>query len=302
MLASGLLRSFAPVLALALLAPAALAREVSLYATVEKDGALIGGLTEENFHLYEGGELRPFRLAPPEEKAAIALLVEYSRGSWIYFNDILAAIEGFHRRAPEGHWYALATFSHTLEIPVDFTRLRGNILNAFRGLPYPAWREVNTYDAVYEMLDKMDRLSGRRVLIVIGSGLDTFSARPLNEVKRIAERANVTIYCVGAGSLLRGRYEASLTTMARMELTQAEAFFRMLAQKTGGEAWFPRFEAAFLNVMEGIMQTLAHQYRIVYDSQIPDDGEFHRIELEAFQVIEDKREDFKVRVREGWRG
>ena len=49
------------------------------------------------------------------------------------------------------------------------------------------------------------------------------------------------------------------------------------------------------------MQTLAHQYRLVYESRIPDDGKFHKIKLEAFQVIEDQRNDFRVRVRDGWR-
>ncbi len=286
--------------ALSLAGPAA-AREVSLYVTVEKDGKLIGGLTEKNFRLYEDGESRPFRLAEPETPASIALLVEYSRASWPYFNDILRSIEGFFEEAPEGHWYALATFSNDLNVRVDFTKLRGRISQAFTDLPPPMWSEINTYDAVYEMLDRMSRLKGRRVLIVIGSGLDTMSSHTLGDVKRMAERANVVVYGVGVGSMFRGMWEPYLTTTARMDLTMAQAFFQMLADRTGGDAWFPRFEAAFRDVMEGIMQSLAFQYRIVYDSQVPEDGKFHKIRLEAFQVTDDRRIDFRVRVRQGWR-
>ncbi len=284
-----------------LLAAPAPAREVSLYFTVEKDGKLIGGLTEKNFRLYEDGRPRPFRLAEPESPAAIALLVEYSRASWPYFNDILRSIEGFFEQAPEGQWYALATFSNDLRVRVDFTKLRGRISQAFADLPAPMWSEINTYDAVYEMLERMSRLKGRRVLIVVGSGFDTMSSRTLGDVKRMAERANVTVFGVGVGSLFRGMWEPYLTTTARMDLTMAQAFFQMLADKTGGEAFFPRFEAAFRDVMEGIMQILAYQYRIVYDSQVPEDGKFHRIKLEAFQIVDDRRTDFKVRVRQGWR-
>jgi len=276
-------------------------REVTLYFTVEKDGTLIGGLTEDNFRLYEDGEPRKFRLETPETPAAIALLVEYSQASWLYMEDIYRAMEGFMHQAPEGHWYALATFSKDLEIRVDFTKQRGRIANAFADLPRPFWNEINTYDAVYEMLERMGQLRGRRILIVIGSGLDTFSSMRLEDVRRKAEAVNVVVYAVGVGSLLRTVYEPYLSQPARMDLLQAEAFFQMLAQKTGGQAWFPRFEAAFRDVMRGVMQSIAFHYKLVYESNLPEDGKFHRIRLEAFRFEGDRKTTFTVRVREGWR-
>ena len=214
---------FMAVLLVAVAAPIR-ADSVSLYAAVEKDGVLLSGLTENNFRLYEDGELRPFRLEEPETPATIAVLVEYSRNSWLYYNDILRAMEGFFSKAPDGNWYALATFSNTLNVRVDFTKLRGKIASSFADLPAPLWSEVNTYDAVYEMLEKMDRLPGRRVLIIIGSGADTFSELTLQDVQRKAERANVVIYAAGAGSQLRGQYESYLDNVTRLNLLQAESF------------------------------------------------------------------------------
>lgn len=276
-------------------------RTVSLYVTVEKGGGLVTGLSEKNFRLYEDGQPKPFRLEPPETPAAIALLIEHSQSSWLYFNDIAQSVEGFFREAPEGNWYALATFSNQLKVEVDFTKMRGRIVEAFSELGQPMWDAINTYDAVWEMLDKMGRLPGRRVLVFVGSGYDGFSAHTLDEVRRKVEEVNVIIYALGAGSSLRGSYEPYLGTMARMNLYQAEAFLRMLADKSGGQAWFPRFETAYRDAMRGIMQSLASQYRLVYESSVPRDGKFHQIKVEAFQVVNDRREDFKVRVRDGWR-
>ncbi len=54
------------------------------------------------------------RLRAAESQITVALLVEYSRASWPYFNDIVRAVEGFLNEAPGGNWYALATFSNTL--------------------------------------------------------------------------------------------------------------------------------------------------------------------------------------------
>jgi len=74
----------------------------------------------------------------------------------------------------------------------------------------------------------------------------------------------------------------------------------MLADKSGGQAWFPRFEARFPSVLQGVMEMSQFQH-IMYESQIPSDGKFHRITVDAFQVTDDRRHDYKVRVREGWR-
>lgn len=266
----------------------------SLYLNVEKDGMLVGGLGQDNFRLYVNGQPHPFRLEKPEEPASIALLVEYSNSSWYFFDEIGASIEGFLKHATEGHWYALATYAQTLEVNVDFTRQIGAIPQAYAALGQPMWNEINTYDAVYEMLDKVGRLPGRRILIVIGSGLDTFSGHNLDEVKEKVESENVTIFAAGLGSVLRTRYYG-------MDIYRAQAFLRMLASKSGGFAWFPNHFAGFPDVMEGIMQSIAAQYRLTYDAPLARAGKFQKIKVEASGVLKGKRENFKVLVREGWR-
>src|SRR5207249_11902993 len=142
--------------------PSALARAqtgqpVSLYVDVVQDNKLVGGLMQENFRLFEDGQSRAFRLAVPEQPVSVALLVEYSQSSYLYFEDIQTAVQAFVKEAPEGNWYALATFSKDMEIHVDFTRLGGRITEAFSDLGQPIWNEINTHDAVYEVLDALGR-------------------------------------------------------------------------------------------------------------------------------------------------
>lgn len=274
---------------------------VSLYVNVEKDGKLISGLQRENFRLSEDGRSREFRLEQPEEPASIAFLIEYSASSSAFFEDISYALDGFKTHGIEGHWYALATYAKQLEIHTDFTRLPGEITQTFSGLGPASWNEINAYDAVYDMLDKMGRLPGRRILVVIGSGVDTFSEHTLDDVKKKIEAENITVFGAGLGSMLRGMYDPYLSSSDQLQLVQAQSLLRMLASKSGGFAWFPAMSNAFHDVMEGIMQSIATQYRIVYDSKIKGNGKFKKIKLEAFRVVNDKRENFKVLVREGWR-
>lgn len=273
----------------------------ALYVTVQRGSEqLIGGLRERNFRVRIDGEPVDFAVEEPEKPAAVALLVEYSRGSWFYVRDIVNAMQGFVNAAPEGNWYALATFAHELNIAQDFTKQRGKISQAFSTLSAPNWNDVDTYDAIYQMLDRMDRMRGRKVLIFIGAGFDTFSSRTLGDVMNKAESADVTVFTLGAGSMLRGTYDRYLGTLQRLDVMQAQNFLQSLADKTGGWARFPRFEQAFPDVMKGIMQMLQSQYKLVYDSPPPAD-DFQEVEVEAFALAGDEREDFQVYVREGWR-
>lgn len=274
---------------------------VSIYLNVEKDGNLVTGLTEKNFRLYQDGDAQKFRLEQPEEPASIALLVEYSRSSGYYLEDIDAAISGLLKHAPEGHWYALATFSHELEVNVDFTKQIGKLTEAYSQLGLPNWNEIDTYDAVYDMLDKMGRLPGRRILVLIGSGMDTFSEHTLEDVQKKIQEENVTVFVAGTGSAFRSSYEMYLDTFSRMTVHQARAFLLSLADKSGGFAWFPNFATGFPSVMNGIMQSIATQYRLVYDTPVRGSGKLHKIKVEAFRIVDDKRENFEVLVREGWR-
>ncbi len=274
---------------------------ISLYLSVEEGDKLIGGLTEKNFRLYEDGRPVAFRLERPETPMLVTLLVERSRSSWFYPNDLDGVVQAFLDAAPEGHWYSLVTFSHGLEVAVDFTRQIGELRAAYSGLAAPMWQDIDTYDAIYDTLEKLELLGGRRVRIFIGSGLDTLSGRTLGDVEHKIESVNVTVFAAGAGSSLRGIYEPNLATTARMDLVQAEAFLNMLARKSGGQAWFPKFETAYRDVARAVFTTLENQYRLVKETSLPRDRKFHRLRVEAFQIADDKPRDFRVRVPEGWR-
>ena len=115
-------------------------------------------------------------------------------------------MQAFMDKALDGNWYSLATFSHDLRVNVDFIKEKARLTQAYAQLGPPTWNETDTYDAVFSMLDKMSRLPGRRVLIVAGSGLDSFSGHTLDDVEKKLESADVTVYAVGLGSVLRGAY------------------------------------------------------------------------------------------------
>lgn len=272
----------------------------SVYLTVEDGDRLITGLGEAQFRVYEDGQPVAFRLLEPEKPVLLTLMAEYSQASGLYLNDIVTAVRELLDAAPEGNWYSLATYSQEMQIVKDFTRMKGEILASFDELGQPFWGEVNTYDAVFEMLEKLEFLPGRKVIVLIGSGLNTLSRQTMPEVQKKAEAAALNIFVMGAGTLLRGQYDSYLDAASRMNLLQAEAFLNMLAKKTGGQAFFPRFEVAYRDIARTIFTMLDSQYRLHYESRAKPDNRFHRIKVEA-RDPRDGQKQYTVRVREGWR-
>ena len=159
----------------------------------------------------------------------IAFLLEYGN-NYIMFHEDLDVMQAFMDKALDGNWYSLATFSPDLRVNVDFTKEKARLTQAYAQLGPPTWNETDTYDAVFSMLDKTSRLPGRRVLIVAGSGLDSFSGHTLDDVEKKLESADVTVYAVGLGSVLRGAY----SRRRRLVLEDPQCFntlFRQLDKK-----------------------------------------------------------------------
>jgi hypothetical protein len=84
----------------------------------------------------------------------------------------------------------------------------------------------------------------------------------------------VTIFAAGLESLFRGSSSPFLSSPGSLRLSQATAFLQMLARKTGGFAWFPYQASAFPDVIAGVLQSIATQYRLVYQSPPPSANKF----------------------------
>lgn len=122
-------------------------------------------------------------------------------------------------------------------------------------------------------------------------GVDKLSEHDLNDRQKRIEAENMAVFVAGAGSLFRDGYEPSMT------LAQAQAFLQMAADKRGRLAWFVTSFAAFPDAVQGPMQSIEIHYRLVYQGPVRAAGKFHKIKVEAFRIVNDKRKDYTMLVR-----
>jgi VWFA-related protein len=280
---------------------------VVMQVTVGRKGKAVADLTAGNFRIYEDGEPREVIRAEPAGPASVVLLVENSLHSWRFLNDVRSAMRGFLKAADKaadeekGHSYALVTYERKPIVEQALTQEIDRIRTAFVDVKQSAWGRTDTYDSIHRVLEEMQSLPGRRVLIFVGFGYDAFSRHTFGELQRKVEASNVQVYAIATGSDLRQLSEYPVGTPAPADQQQGDMLIRMLAERSGGKWFCPSCEADYADSMRETMDTLDRQYTVEYLRPARPTVGFHKLKIQAFEISNDTRTDFTVRARPGWR-
>lgn len=278
--------------------------QVRVDVTVQdKKGNLITGLSKDHFELYEDKVRQEItNFTPIEAPVTAVLLAEYSKVlAWEQLYEVWLSSQVFVQGMREGDWVAVVAYDIRPEILVDFTQSQYEVVNSLRKLNFPAFRESNLYDAIWDTLDRLQEVEGRTAIILISSGLDTFSKRNLGKTLDRVKRGNSVIYPVAVGGNQRARTE--LPTGLRMDLAQADATLKAFAKFTGGAAFFPRFTASYNSIFSSISALLRHQYSLSYvSSNTKKDGKYRKIRINVTADVDGdgKPDKLKVNYRDGY--
>jgi len=283
-------------------------------SVISKDGQFIPGLKQDNFRVLEDGvpqKISTFNQA--EAPITAVLLVEYAATNYNYMYDALNASYTFASGLKKEDWVAVVSYDMQSHILVDFTQDKKAVYGALNMLRIPGFSERNLFDAVYDTIDRLDRLEGRKYIILVSSGRDTFSKLNLDQIlKKIKTTKNITIYSISIGRALReyldshGYGGAPVSTDWLQADNQLNTFSRM----TGGRAYFPRFEGELPEIFHDVAADIRNQYSITYHpTNTALDGTYRKLKVELvapdggpLKVRNQKGKDVKVEViaREGY--
>ena len=129
----------------------------------------------------------------------------------------------------------------------------------------------------------MSTIQGRKAIVLISSGVDTFSKITFGEARRKLQMAGVPIYAIGLMQAIRESLDAGgyLSGPVRMDFLVADNQMRTFAKETGGMSFFPRFYGEFPSIFRAIAQSLRHQYTLTYQpTNQARDGKFRKIKVE----------------------
>ncbi|MGA2326925.1 MAG: VWA domain-containing protein [Bryobacteraceae bacterium] len=257
-------------------------------AVLDNRGHFIPNIPRGNFRILEDSVpqlVTGFNFG--EAPMTVSMVIEFSNLFQRYWTETwyqtLSAAYGFLETLKPEDYVAIRAYDMRPETLCDFTTDKREAYEAMRRLQIPGFSESNLFDALTDTAQRMSDIEGRKAIVLVASGVDTFSKLTFDKTRRIMQEAGVPVYAIGLMQAIRERYDAygMLGPIARLDFLQADNQMNTFARETGGMAFFPRFYGEFPGIFRAISEALRHQYVLSYSpaNQVRD-GKFRKIKVD----------------------
>lgn len=277
-------------------------RRVRLPITVQdKKGQFISGLTQSDFVVLEDKVPQQIESFTSEENNSFPLYI----GVLMDTSPSTAGKLKFEQEAamnfiqtivkPRKDRVLFATFDDQITLRQDFTD-RLELLDKAIYAIKKTGEKTALYDAIWQFCDqKMRSAQGRRALVVITDGDDTYSRADINDAIDIAQRTETTIFAISTKAGL-------LSVVPGVEAGQVkdtgDKQLERLCDETGGTALFTGDMLALERALNKIAKELRTQYLITYRPMNDRyDGSYRRVEVKLLGP----NEKYKLRTKRGYK-
>jgi VWFA-related protein len=247
---------------------------------LDKNHQFVPGLKAGNFLVVEDGiEQDVTSLRMTKTPITAVMLLEFASTSWPFVQDMRNASASFYRTLQPEDYIAVATYDLKSNILCDFTNNKDVIRESLDSLMIPGFSDTNEFDALYETLDRLTRVEGRKYIILISSGRDTFSKLTWDQMmKKISATPDVTIFTVSTGGLVRAMSSGS--GPRHMDYLQADNEMKTIAAMTGGMHFQPVFQGELPDIFGQINESIRNQYVLTYKpTNTKNDGSYRKVKV-----------------------
>ena len=291
----------------------------------KKSGQIVQNLKKPNFALFVDGVQQTItNFSTPEAPITVAMVVEYSKlgealgyygnrgyepGTYEVIRPTAMFLSQFIK--PPDDYVSVVAFDIRPTPITDFTndpaRLQQVISLLLRNSP--AFRETNLFDALKFVLvggrgdsvvledskSEKSEYAGlasvqgrRRAVILIASGIDTFSKINYGDARKVLQNSGVPVYIIGTGNLFKKIYGDRLGATdgldgspGRLSFLQADNTLQTFAKETGGAYYPVTFEGELPKVLSSINGLLRAQYSLAFNSGDVRDGKQHKLQVKV---------------------
>jgi Ca-activated chloride channel family protein len=262
---------------------------VSVFVNVtDGNGAIVGGLTKDDFHVTEDGRLQEIAVFERQSELPLNLTLAIDTSGSVK-KDMAEESDAARRfvRAilRQQDQMSLLQFATDVKELTPFTNKASLIEGGLTRLKSDF--ATSLYDAIYLGSERLGPKDGRKVLVLVSDGGDTASRETYPEALEMALRNEVMIY-----SIIDVPIEAS----AGRDLGGEHALIT-LAEQTGGKSFYVSdggLDKAFARVSDD----LRTQYLIGYYPHNQEPGrQFHRLQVTVPRAA---AEAFNIRHKTGY--
>jgi len=291
-------------------------------SVLDRHGKFVAGLRRTDFRVLDDSVPQPtVFFAPVEAPARVLVMLETSPAVYLIHDQHLAAALALLQGLEPADQVALVTYSDQPREVLPFTADKTELLQAVNSLQYSlGMGQLNFYDALSSVVDRLGRAPGKTAVVLLTTGLDSSSVSRWQPLVRKLRGTDLVIFAVALGGELRGddsaeRKRQTLDAMPQQPelpdslenlngFARADRALRLIAQITGGRAYFPRSDKDFVPIYHEIASTLRHQY--VLGIAPAHDGKVHALAVQVFpggakeSDKPSKKSHYRIFAREGY--
>jgi Ca-activated chloride channel homolog len=277
-------------------------RRVRLPITVtDKKGQFVPGLTQRDFTILEDKVPQTIETFSDDLSQTtplyIAVLMDTSPSTAGKLKFQQESAMNFIQTVvkPRKDRVLFGTFDDQINLLQDFTDRLDLLDKAVYGVKKMG-TQTALFDAIWQFCDeKMRSVPGRRVLLVVTDGEDTYSRANIRDAIDIAQRTETTIFAISTKA-------GFLATVPGVEAGQVadkkDKDLQTLAEETGGTAFFTGDMLSLERSFTRISKELRAQYLVTYNPTNKSyDGTFRKIDVK----LGDGHNDLKVRTKRGYK-
>jgi Ca-activated chloride channel homolog len=276
--------------------------EVRLPVTILQKKTLVSGMTRGDFAVFEDGvqqEITSFSDEKTNPPVYVGVLMDTSPST--------AGKMKFSKEAAKNFIYtvtrlrkdkaAFMTFDNEISLRQDFTD-KLDLLDRAVEKVNKTGSQTALYDAIWQFSDeKLRSVPGRRVIVLITDGDDTFSRAELKDAIDIAQRTETTIFGISTKAGFLGTVPG---VEAGTVKDKGDKYLEELCRETGGEAFFTGDMLALERAFQKISEELRSQYIITYRPANQNfDGRERKVEVRF--TDQSRADKYRIRTKTSYR-
>jgi len=163
---------------------------------------------------------------------------------------------------------------------------------------------LNLSSSLNTVLDWLAPIPGKKTIVLVSTGVDTSPQSAMQTLLGRLQTGDVRVLAVSMSGPLRNGNKGTKAQNQQMQqvLDQADAWLKMLAEATGGRAFFPGNAKAFQETYRQIAQLVRHEYSLAFAPPVADGAE-HKIDVKVQPATtsgKDKTADYRVDHRNAY--
>lgn len=220
----------------------------------DREGALVSGLSKENFRVLEDGRPQPITVFDHDDlPVTLGILVDESRSMTPKRSDVLTAAKAFIAESNSHDEMFVLNFNERVMLGLPPGALFSDDPQQLRDALQRGVPEGRTAfnDAVVAGLEQLEL--GRRAkktLVLISDGGDNASRHTRREMLEAVQRSTATVYAIGL-------FDAG-------DEDRDPGILKQLARISGGEAYLPQSTREMLPVCHRIARDIRARYTVGY--------------------------------------